>query len=134
MGTDNLGRDLFSRILTGTRSSIAAMLVITVCTLVIGTVMGVVSGYFGGVLDVVVQKILLIFSVLSRQVYGHCRGRSSGGRDFEMRQLHLIAIGWTDLRQDVQEHGVENKGCRVRQGGEIVWVWSCVYYIAPHFS
>lgn len=58
MGTDQLGRDLFTRILYGARVSLAIGLVTVGVSGVIGLVVGLVSGYLGGLTDVVLMRLV----------------------------------------------------------------------------
>lgn len=56
-GTDKLGRDCFSRVLYGARASLTGVLVLVASVFVVGTTLGVVSGYFGGKVDMVIMRI-----------------------------------------------------------------------------
>ena len=56
-GTDTMGRDLFSRVIFGTRTSLAAALALVGIIMTAGTFLGIVAGYFGGVLDAVIMRI-----------------------------------------------------------------------------
>lgn len=57
-GTDNLGRDYFTRALYGGRISIQVRFFTMVVTTIIGTLWGTVSGYVGGVVDVIMMRIV----------------------------------------------------------------------------
>ena len=58
MGTDNLGRDLWTRLLYGGRISLIISLVATVMSAAMGITLGAVAGYFGGVVDLVLTRLL----------------------------------------------------------------------------
>lgn len=58
LGTDRLGRDLLSRLIHGTRVSMSIGLVGVALSLVLGILLGGVSGYYGGTIDIVIQRII----------------------------------------------------------------------------
>ncbi len=63
-GTDNYGRDIFSRILYGGRMSLEIGLISAVVTTVVGAVIGATSAYFGGRFDNVVMRVLDVFMAM----------------------------------------------------------------------
>ena len=58
IGADSLGRDMFARTLTGGQVSMTVGLVGVALTIFLGSVLGTVSGYFGGVIDDVMQRMI----------------------------------------------------------------------------
>ena len=94
MGTDGLGRCILSRILSGASSSIFASLVIVFLSMLAGCMVGVISGYAGGVVDEILMRIVDIFLafpgiVLSIAVAGMLGPGLTNG------VLALAATGWT---------------------------------------
>lgn len=57
MGTDTYGRDMFSRVLIGAQTSITSTLVLVAIITVVGTMVGVLCGYYGGRVDAFVMRI-----------------------------------------------------------------------------
>jgi peptide/nickel transport system permease protein len=60
-GTDNLGRDIFSRVIYGARISVIVGLTATFISVVISTTIGVMCGYIGGKFDLIVQRFVDAF-------------------------------------------------------------------------
>ena len=58
LGTDNFGRDVLSRIIWGTRLDLAMGLLALVTPFVAGCLIGLISGYFGGIVDILLMRLL----------------------------------------------------------------------------
>lgn len=58
LGTDHLGRDILSRVMKGARISFLIGFLVVVCGGIIGCTLGAISGYFGGVADEIITKLI----------------------------------------------------------------------------
>ena len=61
LGTDNLGRDIASRTLAGTRLALQSCLIILVIATLVGLLVGSIAGYYGGIVDEVLMRISDVF-------------------------------------------------------------------------
>jgi peptide/nickel transport system permease protein len=107
LGTDRLGRDMLSRIIYGTRISLSIGLLGVFIQFVLGVLLGGISGYFGGVADVVIQR--LIEFLMSLPTIPLWMGLSAAlPRDWSSVQRYfsivilLSLINWTGLARVVR--------------------------------
>jgi len=64
LGIDSAGRDVFARILYGLRTSLTFGLLLVIASLVIGSLIGALQGYYAGMVDITAQRLIEIWSAL----------------------------------------------------------------------
>lgn len=63
-GTDNLGRDLFVRVLYGSRFTLPIAISSTLMAMVVGVIIGGIAGYYGGAVDNVIMRVIDVWSAI----------------------------------------------------------------------
>jgi peptide/nickel transport system permease protein len=95
-GTDQLGRDMFARVITGSRDILIIAVVADVLGTVAGTILGLLMGYFGGAVDDVLGRIVEAFLALPLVIVGILGTIALGGASTGSLII-IIAIVFTPL-------------------------------------
>lgn len=107
-GTDNYGRDIFSRVLYGGRISLLVAMMATILSTAVGVILGSLAGYYGGKVDNLIMRIMDIFMAIPSLLHGDRSGYQFGGGpaqyricncDFRHTQLHQGGAGSHTGRQ-----------------------------------
>lgn len=98
MGTDELGRDIFCRLLYGARFSLAVGIVAVAIALAVGVTLGAIAGYYGGTVEDVIMRVTDIFASVPNMLMAIVIVSALGANTLNL----MIAVGVTSVPQFVR--------------------------------
>jgi microcin C transport system permease protein len=96
LGTDDTARDVLARVIYGFRLSVAFALVVTLITSVIGIAAGAIQGYFGGLTDLLFQRVIELWGA-TPSLYIIIIVAAIFQMDFWLLVFLMVLFGWTAL-------------------------------------
>ena len=108
MGTDDMGRDVFNRIMNGGRMTMTVGAVAVIVSTIIGIIIGCISGYFGGAVDMLLMRLTEIVGAIPFLPFALCLSAIFQGSDIHedtrivIIMLILGVLSWTGLARLVR--------------------------------
>ena len=118
MGTDEMGRDVFNRLMNGGMMTMSIGAVAVIVSTIIGIIIGCLSGYFGGAVDMILMRVTEIFGAIPFLPFALVLSAVLKYSDVkENTRIFIIMIilgllSWTGLAKLVREIG--RASCRER--------------------
>ena len=110
MGTDQYGRDVFSRVIVGAQASVFSTLILVCITSVFGTLAGTLCGYFGGRIDSVLMRISDVCLAFPGLVFALAIAALLGG-GISNAVIALAVISWPKYARVARGQTLALKNC-----------------------
>lgn len=142
LGSDNLGRDVFSRMIWGTRVSLLMGVLVVISALIVGSLVGMSAGFFGGMYDLVVQRIVEFFKAfpdlpLYLALTAILPRRADPVMIFIMFAGILFLLRWADLSREVRGKVLSMRSLEYVRAAEAVGASNgriLMRHVAPNIS
>ncbi len=95
LGTDDVGRDVMSRLMYGARLSLLVGCLVVVLSLIMGVVLGLVAGYFGGLVDNIIMRVV---DIMHDDVINEAEPAAGAGAGGYLRPVNRQRLAGADLR------------------------------------
>ncbi len=133
MGTDELGRDLLSRIMTGTRISVQVALIVLGFAVTFGTIVGLIAGYWGGWVDEVLMRLTDMFLAFPALILAVAIAASLG-RNLRNTMIALATVFWPWYARLVRAQVLSIKEREFVQAAHSIGLSQLAHSASPHLA